>query len=153
MKNNTFTKCALATALVLLVSGCMEEKIDATGCWSADTKTSFLALARSGVLKALTNQGRGENLRGLSVAELKAILDKGLTVTADTYHIINADPKIGSLTCGANLSMQFERPDGKHFAANNAPTTFQVFKGETGRVYSIENGLSYTRLINELTAD
>ncbi|MES2025714.1 MAG: hypothetical protein V4448_09175 [Pseudomonadota bacterium] len=153
MKNNAFTKCTLATALVLLVSGCMEEKIDATGCWSADTKTSFLALARNGVLQALTTQSMGVNLRGLSAAEFKAILDKGLTVTADAYHVANADPKVGSLTCGANLSMQFERPDGKHFSANNAPTTFQVFKGETGHVYSIENGLSFARLINDLTSD
>lgn len=153
MKNSLLVKCASIITFTLLVGGCQEEKIDSAGCWSVDTKNSFVALAREGVLKALAAQGAGANLRGLNATEIKAFLDKGLTVTADTYHVVGADPKVGSLTCGANLSMRFDRPDGKHFSANGAPTTFQVFKGESGHVYSIDNGLSFTRLVSELTAD
>jgi len=67
-------------------------------------------------------------------------MEKALTITADTFHVVARDSNIESLGCGAKVSMKFVMTENRGtLEAKNAIVQFEIFKGEAESVYSISN--------------
>jgi Asp-tRNA(Asn)/Glu-tRNA(Gln) amidotransferase B subunit len=72
---------------------------------------------------------------------------KALSVTIDTYHVISRNSDSGSLSCGANVSMTFTKPDGKVLQASGVVVPFSIYKAENGSVFSLENTMPLVNLV------
>jgi len=134
-------KKILFISLISVLTGC-QPKPDLNACWSPDTKKNFTELARQAILGKIEDsvlESRGANAKKITNEE-KVEMEKALTITADTFHVVARDSNIESLGCGAKVSMKFVMTENRGtLEAKNAIVQFEIFKGEAESVYSISN--------------
>ncbi len=123
---------------------------DVTICWAPTTKSSVEGLFQSQVTDFVMDAVRDAAKDGRKDLPSKEEIKQRITVTLDLLHVVGADAAAGSLTCGANMTVKLQRPNGGILSTSGSSPDFRVYKGEKGPVYSVPGPLLLKPLLDKM---
>ncbi|RKR46279.1 hypothetical protein [Paraburkholderia sp. BL17N1] len=138
--------CLSAFALL----GCQQKPDEAVmaECWSQDTKSEFLKLARRDIEGKIADiiRGGGETVDDA----VKKRIDNSLDVTTSNFYVAAVDRNADSIRCGAEVAMTYTGANGKKFNAAGGHAEMDVYRSEGGKEYSMP-GLPLMQLVSDAT--
>ncbi|WP_157764393.1 hypothetical protein [Burkholderia pseudomallei] len=146
---NALIACAVALPALL---GC-QQKPDQEAmaeCWGQPAKDMIVKLARKNLeskIAALIKAG-GDPFND----EIKKRVSDSLDVTASDFYVVSVDRVADGVHCGAQIAMKYTKADGKAITANGAYIDFDIYHGETGKMYSIQNTGPLLQLVTDATS-
>lgn len=148
------TPVIAAIAAISALAGCDRlppPAPDISICWAPSTKDSVASLFQSQAVDLVVdavNEGATEAQK--KNLPSKDDLKQRVTVALDLIHAVNADPAVGSLTCGGNITIKVQRPDGKVLSTSGSSPDFRIYKGEKGLVFSVPGPIVLKALMDKM---
>lgn len=146
MKNALIT-CAVALPALL---GC-QQKPDQEAmaeCWGQPAKDMLVKMAKEnieGKIDALVKVG-GAPLTD----DMKKQVSDSLEVTASNFYVVSVDRVADGVHCGAQMAMKYTKQGGTILSADGAMVNFDIYHGETNKMYSIPDTAPLLRLVTDL---
>jgi hypothetical protein len=145
---NTLIACAVAFPVLL---GC-QQKPDQEAmaeCWNDAAKSQLTKMAKQNIAEKIGTllKAGGETVD----ADVKGRIDASLEVSASNFYVESIDRVADSVHCGAQVAMKYTKEGGKVLSADGAFVDFNIYRGETGKMYSIPTTLPLAQLVSEAT--
>jgi hypothetical protein len=140
--------CAVALPALL---GC-QQKPDQEAmaeCWAQPAKDMLVKIARQNLEEKIYAliKAAGDPLTD----DMKKRVSGSLDVTASNFFVVSVDRVADGVHCGAQLAMKYTKADGKIMTADGANVDFDIYHGETGKMYSIPNTGPLMQLVTDAT--
>lgn len=143
---NALIACAVALPTLL---GC-QQKPDQEAmaeCWGQPAKDMVVKLARQNLEEKIDAliKAAGDPLND----EMKKRVSDSLEVMASNFYVMSVDRLADGVHCGAQIAMKYTKANGKVMTADGATVNFDIYHGETGKMYSIPSTISLMQLVTD----
>ncbi|CAJ0896544.1 hypothetical protein R77564_04003 [Ralstonia sp. LMG 32965] len=116
-------------------------------CWGQPAKDMVAKLARQNLEEKIDAliKAAGDPLND----EMKKRVSDSLDVMASNFYVMSVDRVADGVHCGAQIAMKYTKANGKVMTADGAIVDFDIYHGETGKMYSIRNTGPLMQLVTD----